>query len=169
MKPSIAFSMIHCGLSMTALGALSMSLGAPLVIPAVGASAYLVFSTPRAEVAAPRNVLMGHALGASIGWAMIRAFRLENVPGGLTLALTWPRLGAIAIALAITIGVLRALCCSHPPAGATPIIVASGSMPDARHVLDFVVAALVVVVYASVACRSLGYPLWRASPDPRRD
>ena len=161
--------MIHCALCMAALGALSIASGAPLVIPAVGASAYLVFSTPRAEVAAPRNVIVGHALGASIGWAMIRVFHLQDAPGGLVLALTWQRAAAVALSCGVTIGVLRALSCSHPPAGATPIIVAIGAMPEARHVLDFVLAALVVVVYATIACRTLGYPIWRAAPEPRRD
>jgi hypothetical protein len=42
-------------------------------------------------------------------------------------------------------------------------------MPDARHVLDFVIAALVVVAYAAIACRKPGYSFRRASRGPKRD
>lgn len=68
MRPSLLFSVAHCGLSMLLVGALSLAMGQPLLIPAIGASAYVVFAAPEAEVAAPRNVLVGHLVGAIVGW-----------------------------------------------------------------------------------------------------
>ncbi len=40
MRPSVAFSVLHCGSCLVAIGALSLFVGAPLLIPAVGASAH---------------------------------------------------------------------------------------------------------------------------------
>lgn len=153
MRPSIAFSVGHCAVSVALLGVLSMLLGIPLVLPAVGASAYLVFADPDAPVAAPRNVLVGHALGAAIGWGMLVAFDLDGEASSLSAPLTWQRVAAVAGALSATIGVLRALRCSHPPAGATTMIVAMGLLPQARHLIDFTLAGAVVVVHAALATR----------------
>ena len=166
MRPSLTFSFVHCGLSILLLGALSMALRLPLLLPAVGASAYLVFADPRSQLAAPRNVLVGHTLGAAIGWGMLVLFGLAGVSSSLTAAVTWPRIGAVAGALALTIGVLRALRCSHPPAGATTMIVAMGLLPQWRHLGDFTLAGALVVLQAAVACRLAGHPYPRWSADP---
>jgi len=164
MRPSLSFSIVHCALSAALLGALSLALGVPLLLPAVGASAYLVFADPTASVAAPRNVLVGHALGATIGWGMLALFGLAGEANSLSAAVSWARVGAVTGALAATIGVLRALRSSHPPAGATTMIVAMGLLPQARHLPDFVLAAAVVVLHATIACRLAGhaYPRWSA-------
>jgi CBS-domain-containing membrane protein len=146
------------------LSTFSVLIGEPLLIPAVGASAYLVFGDPQAEASAPRNVLVGHALGAAIGWLMLELFHLRDAPGGLSIAVTWPRAGAVASSLATTIGILRSVRCTHPPAGATTMIVAVGILPRAHSILDFLLAGAAVVVYASIVCRAAGhaYPIWNA-------
>jgi CBS domain-containing membrane protein len=137
-----------------------MGLGMPLLLPAVGASAYLVFADPTAPVSAPRSVLLGHALAAAIGWGLLELCGLAGEPNSLAAAVSWPRVAAVAGALAATIGTLRALRCSHPPAGATTMIVAMGLLPQARHLPAFLLASAVVVAHAAVACRLAGidYP-----------
>jgi CBS domain-containing membrane protein len=162
VRPSLLFSVAHCGLSVAFLGLLSMALGLPLMIPAVGASSYIVFAFPQAEVSAPRNVLIGHLVGAAVGWILLRAFGLEGAPVGLAQDLTWTRIGAVAASLAATVGILRLADSPHPPAGATTMIVSVGMLPQARHVLGFGIAAAVVVVHAVLACRAAGiaYPRW---------
>jgi len=168
VRPSLLFSVAHCGLSVAFLGLLSMALGLPLMIPAVGASSYLVFAFPQAEVSAGRNVLLGHLVGAGVGWIVLRLFGLESAPGGLGVELTWLRMGAVAVSLAATVGILRIASSPHPPAGATTMIVSVGMLPQMRHVLGFGISALVVVVHAALACRAAGiaYPLWRSDRAP---
>ena len=141
-----------------------MVLREPLVIPAVGGSVYMVLSAPQHEASAPKNVLVGHGLGAAIGWLVLLAFGLRGVPGGQAAALTWARVAAIAVSLALTNAALRLTRCSHAPAGASTMIVSIGGLPEAHHVLDFELAALVTVVYAVVVHRLSGvdYPLWGA-------
>lgn len=151
------------GLSMIGLGGISMLCHEPLLIPAVGASAYVVFFAPRAPFAAPRNVVLGHLFGALIGWSMLALFGLLDAPGGFAVDPVWPRVFAVAASLGLTtfvLGVLRAL---HPPAGATTMIVATGLMPQLQHVVCFTAAAAFVALLAWIAWRRLGveYPVWR--------
>ena len=162
VQPSWFFSVAHSGLCLVLLGALSIVSGEVLLIPAVGASAYLVFTAPGAEVSAPRNVLIGHAVGALLGLAMLQLFGLQTAAGGLLQPLAWSRVGAVAASLAATVGVLRILDCPHPPAGATTMIVSVGLLPRMSHVLHFFMGATVVVVYATLVYRPAGiaYPLW---------
>ena len=141
-----------------------MVLREPLLIPAVGGSVYMVLSAPEAETSAPKNVLVGHGVAASVGWLVLGAFGLHGVPGGQTATLTWSRVAAMAVSLLATNALLRGIRCSHGPAGASTMIVSIGALPEAHHILDFELAAFVTVVYALVAHRLSGieYPLWRA-------
>ena len=165
-RPSIAFSVVHCALSVLALGLLARLLDRPLVLPAIGASAYVVFSAPTSPAAAPPSVLVAPLVGALVGAAILALFGIAGERGGLPSAPDWPRIGAVAGSLAGTIGVLRALRCSHAPAGATTVIVSVGLLPHARHALDFLLAAAVLVVHAQIACRAAGiaYPRWSGGP-----
>ena len=47
-------------------GALAWGLDEPLVFPSLGATAFLFFETPMAEVASPRNTIIGHYVGACV-------------------------------------------------------------------------------------------------------
>ena len=164
MRPSLSASAIHCGICLLLTGALAMLLREPLLIPAVGGSVYMLLTAPEHEASAPKNVLVGHGLGAAIGWLVLVLFGLRGVPGGQMAALTWTRVAAIATSLALTNAALRATRCSHAPAGASTMIVSIGGLPEAHHILDFELAALVTVVYAIVAHRFSGveYPARRA-------
>src|SRR6201987_3358421 len=43
----------------------------PLVFPSLGATAFLIFETPMAEVGAPRNTIIGHTVGILAGVASL--------------------------------------------------------------------------------------------------
>ena len=104
----------------------------------------MVMSAPDHETSSPKNVVVSHGVGAVIGWAMLGVFGLHGVPCGLAMDLSWTRVAAVAASLAATNGVVRAIRCTHPPAGATTMIVSIGGMPLARHILDFELAAMIV-------------------------
>ena len=44
---------------------------APLVFPALGGTAFLIFSRPLQPAASPRNVVYGHLIGCLWGWASL--------------------------------------------------------------------------------------------------
>ncbi len=107
--------------------------GASLIVAPMGASAVLVFGMPESPLSQPANVLGGHALAALIALAVDHL-----APGGpLVMAAT---VGAV-IAL---LGLIRL---THPPAGATALVVML-THPD----WSFLVAPVVVGALALVLC-----------------
>jgi CBS domain-containing membrane protein len=136
----------------------------PLVFPSLGATAFLIFETPTAEVGSPRNTILGHTVGVLAGAASLALFGLLGAPSVYVAGVTLARVGAIALAVALTGGVLRILHSAHPPAGATTIIVASGLLAEPRQMLDVLVGVLLLTIAGWCLNRLLGVPapVWAA-------
>jgi CBS domain-containing membrane protein len=136
----------------------------PLVFPSLGATAFLIFETPMAEVGTPRNTLIGHTVGVAAGVASLALFGLLDAPSVYVSGVTLGRVGAIALAVALTGGVLRLLRSAHPPAGATTIIVASGLLAKPRQLLDVLIGVLLLTIAGWCLNRLMGVPapVWAA-------
>ncbi len=130
----------------------------PLVFPSLGATAFLIFETPMAEVGSPRNTVIGHSVGILAGALALVLFGLFNAPSAYVTGVTPARIGALALAVALTGGVLRVLRSAHPPAGATTIIVASGLLATPRQMLDIFVGVLLLTTAGWIVNRLLGIP-----------
>ena len=137
----------------------------PLLFPSLGATAFLIFETPMAEVGSPRNTMIGHTVGVAAGALSLVLFGLWNSPSVYVTGMTAPRIGAVALAVALTGGVLRVLRSAHPPAGATTIIVASGLLARPAQLLDLLVGVLLLTAAGWSLNRLFGVPapLWGAS------
>ncbi|MFZ0662858.1 MAG: HPP family protein [Acidobacteriaceae bacterium] len=134
----------------------------PFVFPSLGPTAYLFFFTPLHKAASPRNAVFGHAIGLVCGyWAFwitgMHAFGAPAPQG-----FYWPQLLAAAIALAATGMLMVAFSVSHPPAGATTLIVALGILykPWYLVVIEAAVVLLVLQAWALNHLAGLDYPLW---------
>ena len=112
--------------------ALAWLLEEPLVFPSLGATAFLFFETPMAEVASPRNTIIGHYVGAAIAYGWLIVFGLVDAPSALEAGFTLERAAAVALSVGCTGGVLRLLRAAHPPAGATTVIVTAGLLTTRR-------------------------------------
>jgi CRP/FNR family transcriptional regulator len=137
----------------------------PLLFPSLGATAFLIFETPMAEVSSPRNTVVGHTVGIGAGVAALAIFGLFNTPSVFVTGMTTSRIGAIALAVALTGGVLRLVRCAHPPAGATTIIVASGLLGTAHHRLVYVWVGVLLLTAAGWTINRLAgvpAPIWAA-------
>jgi len=134
----------------------------------LGATAFLIFETPMAEVGSPRNTMIGHTVGVATGAPSLLLFGLWNSPSVYVTGMTAPRIGAVALAVALTGGVLRVLRSAHPPAGATTIIVASGLLARPHQLLDLLVGVLLLTAAGWSLNRLFGVPgpLWGASREP---
>jgi CBS domain-containing membrane protein len=130
----------------------------PLVFPSLGATAFLIFETPMAEVGSPRNTIIGHFVGVAAGAASLALFGLLSAPSVYVSGVTLGRVGAIALAVALTGGVLRVLRAAHPPAGATTIIVASGLLAKPRQMLDVLIGVLLLTIAGWILNRLMGVP-----------
>ena len=147
-------SLIAIGLS----GFWAWLLKEPLLFPSLGATAFLFFETPLAEVGTPRNAVIGHfvAIGAAVG--ALAAFGLLGDPSAYVQGVTPARIGAVAVSVALTGGLLRLLRAAHPPAGATTIIVSSGLLAETSQIGAVAAGVLLITVAGWVLNRLMGVP-----------
>jgi CBS-domain-containing membrane protein len=146
------------------LGLLALVTKSPFVFPSLGPTAYLFFFSPLAEASSPRNAILGHAIGLICGYT---AFAVTSgfgpsfaVQGEVHL----PRVLAAALALSATGALMAMLGISHPPAGATTLIVALSIIYQPSELIVIEIAVILLTAQAFVIHRTAGihYPLWRA-------
>jgi CBS domain-containing membrane protein len=146
-------------------GAFAWLLDEPLVFPSLGATAFLFFETPMAEVASPRNTLMGHYIGALVATLWLFVFGLQDNPSVLVEGFSAERAAAVALSVACTGGILRLLRAAHPPAGATTVIVSAGLLHTASQLAALAAGVALLTLTAHLTNRLLGVPAPRwASP-----
>lgn len=143
--------------------------GAPFVFPSLGPTAFLLFYSPLAPTASPRNTLCGHAIGAAAGYLSLVVFGLTQAPPALATSVTLDRVGAAALSLGLTAGLMVWLRVPHPPAGATTLIVSLGILKEPWQLAVLMLAVFLLVVQAFVINRAAGieYPLWSPRPQPQ--
>ena len=136
----------------------------PLLFPSLGATAFLIFETPTAEVGSPRNTLIGHGVGILAAVFSLAIFGLLDAPSAFEDGVTISRVAAVALSVALTGGVLRLLRAAHPPAGATTIIVSSGLLAEPEQMLAVAVGVLLLTVAGWLLNRAMGVPapVWAA-------
>src|SRR3954452_14878756 len=83
-------------------GGPAWALEEPLVFPSLGATAFLFFETPMAEVASPRNTIVGHYVGALVATGWLFAFGLQHHPNLLVEGFSPERAAAVALSVACT-------------------------------------------------------------------
>lgn len=151
--------------SMALLGLLAWATRAPVLTPPLGATALLCFQSPTAPASSPRSVVCGHALGLLCGWLALLATGTLGQPATLT-ELSLARVIGVALALAATMLLMNAWNCLHPPAGATPLVVALGLLQEPIELAALMGGAIVVAGFALAWHRARGvdYPFW----SPRR-
>jgi len=143
-------------------GLLAWALKEPLVFPSLGATAFLFFETPMAEVASVRNTVIGHAVGAGVAFVWLNVFGLVGEPSAIAEGFTADRVACVALSLGFTGFFLRLLRAAHPPAGATTVIVSIGLLTEWDELLILGAGVLLLSLSALALNRLLGVPapLW---------
>ncbi len=136
----------------------------PFVFPSLGPTAYLLFFSPLGKTSSPRNTIFGHAIGLVCGYAAFALTGAGAQPFGGQQVIFWPRILAAALSLSATGALMVLLDVSHPPAGATTLIVSLGIISKPRELVIIEVAVFLLVAQALVINRLAGlpYPLWNA-------
>ena len=160
------FALVNGIISIAVMSTAALVTGAPFIFPSLGPTAFLHFYTPTAPAASPRNTIIGHAIGAGAGYLALVIFGLTDAGPALVEGVAWDRVGAAALSLGLTSGLMVWLRAPHPPAGATTLIVSLGILPDPVDlaVLMLAVAALVGQAYVINHLAGIDYPRWRANP-----
>jgi CBS-domain-containing membrane protein len=107
----------------------------PLILGSFGATCVLVFGFPDAPFSQPRNVVGGHFFSSLVGLLFLEIFNYHWWTAALAVG------GAIALMMAT-----RTV---HPPAGANPVIVYLGVLPQWKFLwFPTLFGAILVVLVA---------------------
>lgn len=153
---------INGGLAIVFISLFAWLSNAPLVFPALGPTAFILFSAPFSPAAAPRSVILGHWIGMASGFAAW--FLVTRLSGG-AISLQdqgWPLLCSASLALALSSALLLRFSCPHPPACASALVVAVGGVTDWLGLLSMAAAVVLLTVQAVCINRIAGVrvPTW---------
>jgi len=162
------FAMVNSVVSIGLMAAAALVTDAPFVFPSLGPTAFLLFYTPMLPAACPRNTVCGHAIGAAAGYLALVVFGLTGAGAALSAGVSGARIGAAALSLGLTSGVMVWARVPHPPAGATTLIVSLGILTEPWQLGVLMLAVLLLVLQGLVINRLAGipYPLWSPAPTP---
>ena len=138
-----AFMLINGFVTMALLAGLAMLTRTPFIFPSLGPTAFLLFFSPTAASASPRNTLLGHAIGIVCGYGALLSLGLEHAAPAIMTGVDDPRILAAALSLAFTGALMILLDATHPPAGATTLIISLGIM---THPVDLLVIEVAVAL-----------------------
>jgi hypothetical protein len=112
--------------------------------------------------------LIGHAVGLIAGYGLLLACGLIDHPSVLQEGVSGRRVMAAAGSLAVTMLVLLLLDASHPPAGATTLIVSLGLLHTPTQLFTAAGAVVLITVVDWLVTRGAGdgMPLWSPTLDP---
>jgi CBS-domain-containing membrane protein len=158
------FALVNGVISIGLIALAALVTGAPFIFPSLGPTAFLLFHTPMAPTACPRNTLCGHAIGAAAGYFALVVFGLQHAGPALTTGVTWSRVGAAAISLGLTSGIMVWARVPHPPAGATTLIVSLGILHEPWQLAVLMLAVFLLVLQGFGINRLAGIPYPRWSP-----
>src|SRR3954462_9421871 len=157
-RGNAAYTALGSLLTITLSGLFAWLLDEPLVFPSLGATAFLFFETPMAEVASIRNTVIGHSVGAGVAFVWLNVFGLVGDPSAIVAGFTAGRVACVALSLACTGGILRLLRAAHPPAGATTVIVSVGLLTTVSELAILLSGVLLLTAAAWSLNRALGVP-----------
>jgi CBS-domain-containing membrane protein len=159
-----AYVFVNGFLTIALLALLAVLTKSPFVFPSLGPTAYLLFIAPLAENSSPRNTILGHAIGLICGYAAFTLTGAANLPFGAHPGVYWPRIIAAALSLSATGGFMVLFRASHPPAGATTLIVSLGIISQPKELVIIEAAVFILVAQAVVINRLAGldHPIWKS-------
>lgn len=159
------FALVNGLISIGLLAGAAWATGSPMVFPSLGPTAFLIFYTPLAPAACPRNLLGGHLFGVLAGFVALVVFGLTDAESAMSGGVTGARVGATALSLGLTSGATVWAKVVHPPAGATTLIVSLGVITQVAHLGVLMLAVALLAGQGLVINRLAGvaYPLWAPS------
>ena len=144
---NIVAASLAASVPLALLGVLATNVSDFLMLPSIGAAMALIAGAPHLPLAQPRNVIVGHLVGAIIGVVILHLF-------GSSVFLA-------ACAAAATFAVLLVFRAAHSPATATSMVAVLTPHGDDWRFISIILAASVLIVIAGVVvnrARKIQYP-----------
>jgi len=149
--PDPVWGTLASGFLIAVVGAIGLAVGRPWLLPSLGPTAVLAGEMPAHPVSRPWNTIVGHIGGLLAGFVAVWATGAMSQPVVLVEhVLTPPRVLAAILAIALTVLVGGLLRASHPPAAATTLLVALGSISTALDAINLVAGVIVITVVAEL-------------------
>jgi hypothetical protein len=152
--PDPVWGPLVAGGLLLAVGALGLLVGKPWLLPSLGPTAVLLGVSAAHPTARPWNIFAGHMGGLVAGFAAVLVLGAQNAPVVLAdgqLVLVRVLAAGIAVALTMVIGDL--LHAAHPPAAATALLVALGSIATVERALWVVAGAATIAILGEAVRR----------------
>lgn len=161
--PEAVWAPVAGALTIAIVGVLALIAGQPWLLPSLGPTAYLLAEIPAHPSTRVYNIIAGHLIGLAAGIAAVWLTGAMADPVVLeTGVVSGARVGAAVLALGLTLLGTLALQASHPPAGASTLLVALGSLSTPLDALGVGIGAAVVAA-TGYGLRGLRLAWW-----PRR-
>lgn len=158
------FVFVACSLAIGVCGVAGYFLAQPLIFPSLGPTAYLFFESPRSARSSPRNAVIGHFVAIGAGLFSLSLFGVLDNPSILDEGVTLARVGAATFSVATAGAALMLFDASHPPAGATVLIVSLGLLTSISQILSLAAGVLLVTAAGWAINHAFGTraPMWKA-------
>jgi hypothetical protein len=153
--PELIWSPFAAAALMILVGVSACLAGQPWLIPSLGPTAYLQAETPAHPSSRFYNTVVGHLIGLVVGFIAVAIFQAWESPGVLTHHQLVPvRVWASAVALGLTLLVALLLKASHPPAGATTLLVALGAINTAHDAMNAMAGVVIIALFGALFRRA---------------
>ena len=154
---------VNGSLAILLIGLFAWLTDLPLVFPALGPSAFILFSSPLSAAAAPRSVIMGHFVCLGVGTGV---WHIASYLAGSGISYEnhdWPLFVSATVAMAIVCWLMVRLACPHPPACASCLVVAIGAVTNSVDIVMMFGVLVWLTCQATIMNRLAGLPvpLWR--------
>jgi len=137
------------------VGGLGLAFQQPWLFPSLGPTIFVHTVTPNQEAARPWNTFVGHAIGVAAAFLSLALFGALNAPSAMVSGqVSFSRIAASALAVALTIGGQIPVRAGHAPAAATTLLITLGGF---RADFPTVVVLVVGIGLATLPMR-LGSP-----------
>lgn len=158
------YTFVACLLALAVSGLAAYLTKQPLLFPSLGPTAFLFFEQPMSAGVSPRNAVIGHLVAILAGVLCLALFGLLDAPNVLVEGVTLARIGAGAFSLALTGAVLLLLRASHPPSGATVLLVSLGLLKTPAEMAMIMAGVVILTVVSWMVNRAAGVPMpvWSA-------
>jgi hypothetical protein len=152
--PAAIWAPLSVTISILTVGLIGFFAGQPWLIPSLGPTAYLQAENPEHPTTRFYNTVVGHLVGLAAGFGAVALLNAWNAPVVLTdKELVLVRVLAATIAMLATIGIAPVLRASHPPAAATTLLVALGSLRTLNDAINVMIGVLIIALIGELLRR----------------
>lgn len=146
--PEAAWTPLVTALLVLVPGLIGLGTGRPAIFPSLGPTALFQAHTPDHPSSRFYNVVVSHVIGVATGCLVVTLFGIAHEKSVFELGeLSWPRVGASVVAVAIAAVLEILFRAAHPPAASTTLLVALGTFqPSVRDVATLLTSILTVAV-----------------------